>query len=55
MPFEKFKLALEEINRVSEKYALISLPDKNKLYFSHLRLPIPGEIKKNIEISLPEF
>ena len=55
MPFDKFRTALGEIKRVSKKYALISLPEKNKIYFLNLRLPILGKIEKQIEISLPEF
>ena len=55
MPFEQFKTSLREINRVCEKYALISLPDKSELLSVYFNVPILGEIKKSLNIILPNF
>lgn len=48
LPYEDFYRALNEIHRVSRKYAVLSLPDVTRTYRLHLQLPKIGQIKRLI-------
>lgn len=54
MPFESFVANLKELSRVSNKYVVMSLPDKRRILF-HLLLKIPFVNYKNIFIKIPSF
>ena len=53
LPFEKFNRALAEIFRVSDSYAILSLPDASKVYRLFIQIPILGVFRKLI--SLPQL
>jgi SAM-dependent methyltransferase len=46
--YEKFPKGLSEIYRVSEKYAVLSLPDSTRAYRLDIQVPKIGELKKLI-------
>lgn len=50
LPYENFCKALSEIFRVSKSYAILSLPDANRVYRFNVQIPKIGEIKKLISI-----
>jgi len=53
LPHEDFPKALNEIYRVSSKYAVLSLPDFMRVYRLDIQIPKIGELKKLI--SLPRL
>jgi len=53
LPYKNFYKALSEIFRVSNFYAILSLPDVERVYRFNIRVPKLGEIKKLIQ--LPRF
>lgn len=53
LPYENFSLALKEIFRVCNYYAVLSLPDVSRVYHFNVQIPKFGEIKKLIP--LPRF
>lgn len=53
LPFENFNKALAEIFRVSKSYAILSLPDVNRVYRVYVHFPKVGVFKKLI--SLPQL
>jgi len=54
LPFKDFIPALEEIKRVTKKYAIISLPDKRHVLI-YLGLKLPFIEQKNIFIKSPSL
>ena len=48
LTYENFHRALSEIFRVSNSYAILSLPDVNKVYHLYIQIPKIEEIKKLI-------
>ncbi|RKY32601.1 MAG: methyltransferase type 11 [Candidatus Omnitrophota bacterium] len=50
LPYTDFKLALLEIFRVSKKFAILSLPDINRVYPLIIKIPKIKEIKKLIPL-----
>ena len=52
LPFENFKKALAEIFRVSKFYAILSLPDVNRVYRVYVHIPKVGVFKKLIPLPL---
>jgi ubiquinone/menaquinone biosynthesis C-methylase UbiE len=50
LPFENFNKALAEIFRVSKSYAILSLPDVNRVYRVYIHLPKVGVFKKLIPL-----
>jgi len=53
LPYEDLSKALNEIYRVSSKYAVLSLPDFTRVYRLDIQIPKIGELKKLI--SLPRL
>ena len=50
LPYEKFYKTISEIFRVSKSYAILSLPDTNRVYRFSVQIPKIGEIKKLIPL-----
>jgi len=50
LPFENFHKALSEIFRVSESYAVLSLPDASSVYRVYIHFPKVGVFKKLIPL-----
>ncbi len=50
LPYEDFSKALSEIYRVSNKYAVLSLPDCTKAYRVDIQIPKIGELKRLIPL-----
>jgi len=50
LPFENFSKALAEIYRVSKTYAILSLPDVNRVYRIDIHIPKVGVFKKLIPL-----
>ena len=50
LPFKYFPEALKEIRRVAKTYAVISMPDYERVYRIDIQLPKIGNIKKLISI-----
>lgn len=50
LPFENFNKALAEIYRVSKSYAVLSLPDMNRVYHVYVHIPKVGVLKKLIPL-----
>lgn len=50
LEYENFYKALSEIFRVSKSYAILSLPDTNRVYRFNVQIPKIGEIKKFIPL-----
>lgn len=50
LPFENFKKALAAIFRVSKSYAILSLPDVNRVYRVYVHFPKVGVFKKLIPL-----
>lgn len=48
IPYENFKTALSEIYRVTNNYAIISIPDVTRAYRLDIQIPKIGEITKLI-------
>lgn len=53
LPFDKFPALLEEIKRVSSKYALISLPYANHKF--RLEITLPKSKRMDLKIIIPMF
>ena len=53
LPFNKFKITLKELHRVSSKYVLITLPYSRNYFKFGIKLPYLKEIK--IKLSIPIF
>lgn len=53
LPYDNFSGALEEIYRVSDKYAILSLPDHTAVYRLYIELPRIKPIKKLIQHPFP--
>ncbi|OHE59528.1 MAG: methyltransferase type 11, partial [Thermodesulfovibrio sp. RBG_19FT_COMBO_42_12] len=49
-PYENFNKALFEIFRVSNSYAILSLPDVERAYRINVQIPKLGEVKKLIAL-----
>ncbi len=49
-PYENFYKSLHEIFRVSSAYAILSLPDVDRVYRFNMQIPLLGEIKKLIPL-----
>jgi len=50
LPYENFTEALSEIFRVSKSYAILSLPDVNRVYCVYVHFPKVGVFKKLIPL-----
>lgn len=50
LPYDKLSKALSEIYRISNRYAIISLPDSTRAYRFDIQVPKIGELKKLITI-----
>ncbi|MHC2995247.1 MAG: class I SAM-dependent methyltransferase [Candidatus Atribacteria bacterium] len=50
IPFDHFHKVLEEIRRVTKKYAILSLPDCARVYRLNIQIPKIGELKKLIPL-----
>ncbi|MDD3818399.1 MAG: class I SAM-dependent methyltransferase [Actinomycetota bacterium] len=50
LPYKNFSKALAEIYRVCKNYAIISLPDRRRVYRFNLQIPRLGEVKKLIPL-----
>lgn len=50
LPFEDFNKALAEIYRVSKTYAILSLPDVNRVYHVYGHIPKVGVLKRLIPL-----
>ncbi len=50
LPYEHFAAALREINRVTSRYAIISLPDVSRHYRLLITLPFIGKIEHMIHV-----
>jgi ubiquinone/menaquinone biosynthesis C-methylase UbiE len=50
LPFENFNKSLAEIFRVSKSYAILSLPDVNRVYRVYVHFPKVGVFKKLIPL-----
>jgi len=50
LPFENFNKALAEIFRVSKSYAILSLPDVNRVYRVYVHFPKVGVFKRLIPL-----
>ncbi len=53
LPYTDFQRALKEIHRVSQKHAILSLPDHTPTYKVHIELPRLKTIKKLIPHPFP--
>ena len=53
LPYENFKKAIREIFRISNSYAVLSLPDASRVYRLYAQIPKIGEFKKLIP--MPTF
>ena len=51
IPFEKFPIALKEINRTTKKYVIISLPHWGWTFYSILKVPLLRKVSWMIKIS----
>ena len=50
LPYEDFPKALSEIQRVSSRYAVLSLPDLTRVYRFDIQIPKIGELKMLIPL-----
>ncbi len=50
LPYEDFPKTLNEIHRVSKKYAILSLPDVTRAYRFDIQIPKIGELKRLIQL-----
>ena len=50
LPYEDFPKALSEINRVSSRYAVLSVPDSTRAYRLDIQIPKIGELRKLIQL-----
>jgi len=50
LPYKDFNKALSEISRVSRPYAILSIPDANRVYRLSIQIPKIGYIKKLIPL-----
>ena len=50
LPYEVFAKALSEINRVSSRYAVLSVPDSTRAYRLDIQIPKIGELRKLIQL-----
>jgi hypothetical protein len=50
LPYADFPKALSEIHRVSNRYAILSLPDSTRAYRLDIQIPKVGELKKLIQL-----
>jgi len=50
LPYKDFPKALSEIHRVSNKYAILSLPDSKRMCQFYIQIPKIGELKRLIPL-----
>lgn len=50
LPYEDFPKALSEIHRVSNSYAVLSVPDSTRVYRLDIQIPKVGELRKLIQL-----
>ncbi len=50
LPYEDFPKALSEIHRVSNSYAVLSVPDSTRVYRLDIQIPKIGELRKLIQL-----
>jgi ubiquinone/menaquinone biosynthesis C-methylase UbiE len=50
LPYNQFFTALRELNRVSVKYAVLSIPDASWVYRFYIQVPTVGEFKELIQL-----
>jgi SAM-dependent methyltransferase len=50
LPYADFVLALAELHRVAKKYAVVSLPDSNRVYRCSIQVPRLGEMKRLVPL-----
>ena len=50
LPYEDFPKALIEIHRVSNSYAVLSVPDSTRVYRLDIQIPKIGELRKLIQL-----
>lgn len=50
LPYEDFPKALSEIHRVSNSYAVLSVPDSTRAYRLDIQIPKIGELRKLIQL-----
>lgn len=53
LPYSEFSKALKEIRRVSQKYAVLSLPDVTTVYRINIELPRINPIKRLVDHPFP--